>query len=65
MAFIIQHKYNGTFLADNSVGKPVVSPNRLNGLEFNSKQDTIRVFQQISLLYRFWYEIIDTETETA
>lgn len=65
MAFIIQHKYNGTFLADNSVGKPVVSSNRSNGFEFNSKQDAVRVLQQISLLYRFWYEIIDIETENA
>lgn len=65
MAFIIQHKYNGTFLADGSIGKPVVSSNRSNGLEFDSKQDAIRVLQQISLLYRFWYEIIDLETENA
>ena len=65
MAYIIQHKYNGNFLSDASIGKPVVSPHRSNSLEFNSKQDAIRVYQQLSLLYRFWYEIIDLETENA
>lgn len=60
MSFIIKHRSKPFFLITDAIGKPITSSDFNQALTFETEQDAIKVFQQISLLYRFFYEIVDT-----